>query len=86
VPLRDIREYHLWVEREGPSLEAQRVVRYFIAEIGDEPWRAPSVPIAELSNQPEYEVRAAALDPPGGLTIRVWYRHLSATGAVDVSP
>ena len=33
-------------------------------EIGDVPWRAPSVPIAELSNQPEYEVRTAILPVP----------------------
>lgn len=61
MPLRDVSEYHLWIERERPSLSARSVARTFIAELGDRPWRAPSVPIAELSHQPEYEVRTAAL-------------------------
>jgi len=84
VPLRDIEEYHRWIERESPSLAAQRVARHFLGEIGDEAWRSPSVPIAVLSNQPEYEVREAALDVEGEPPVRVWYRHLYATDAVDV--
>ena len=62
MPLRNVEEYHRWVERESPSVAAQRVARHFLAEIGDETWRSPSVPIEELSNQPEYEVRAAAVE------------------------
>jgi hypothetical protein len=54
VPLRDVGEFHAWIARESPSIEARRVARTFIADIGDEPWTAPSVPIAELSSQPEY--------------------------------
>ncbi len=85
MPLRDVEEFHRWILRESPSAAAQRVARYFIAEVGDEPWRSPSVPIAELSNQPEYEVRAAALEVEGeDLPVRVWYRHFYATEAVDV--
>jgi hypothetical protein len=85
VPLRDLDGFHRWIERESPSVAAQRVARHFLAEIGDEPWRSPSVPIADLSNQPEYEVRVAELaiegeEPP----VRVWYRHVYATGHVDV--
>lgn len=85
MPLRDIEEYRRWIERESPSAAAQQAVRHFLAEIGDEAWRAPSVPIAELSNQPEYEVRQATLDvgrhePP----VRVWYRHVYANDAVDI--
>ena len=58
--------------------------RTFIAELGDEPWRAPSVPIPELSSQPEYEVRVAALDVNGETPVWVWYLHAYATGNVDV--
>jgi hypothetical protein len=52
VALRDIEEFHRWVERESPSVAARRVARHFLAEIGDEPWRYPSVPIEVLSTQP----------------------------------
>lgn len=84
MPLRGVEEYHRWVERESPSVAAQRFVRHFLAEVGDEPWRAPSVPIDVLSQQPEYEVRVAALDVVDEQPVRVWYRHFYATGAVDV--
>jgi hypothetical protein len=84
VPLRDIEEYHRWIERESPSVAAQRVARHFLAEVGDEAWRAPSVPIAELSNQPEYQVRVAAIDVPSEDPVRIWYRHIYANDAVDV--
>ena len=46
------------------------------------PWRAPSVPIPELSSQPEYEVRVAAIDVAGELPVWVWYLHAYATGAI----
>ena len=65
VPLRDLDEVRRWIERESPSIGAQRVARHFLAEIGDEPWRSPSAPIADLSDQPEYEVRVAALGVEG---------------------
>ncbi len=85
MPLRGVEEYHLWIERESPSVAAQRVARHFLAEIGDEAWRSPSVAIAELSNQPEYEMRQATLDVEGEeRPVRVWYRHLYATDAVDI--
>jgi len=84
VSLRDLEEYHRRIERESPSAGAQRVARRFLAQIGDEPWRAPSVPIDVLSHQPEYEVRVAALDVVREHPVRVWYRHLYATRAVDV--
>jgi hypothetical protein len=84
VPLRNVGEYHAWLTRESPTREAQSAARAFIAEIGDVPWRAPSVPIAELSNQPEYEVRTAHLQVPGEPDVQVWYLHAYATGNVDV--
>jgi hypothetical protein len=85
VPLRDVGEFHAWIERESPSAAAQRTARSFLAEIGDEAWRAPSVPIEVLSNQPEYEVREAGLEVDGEhRLVRIWYRHFYATDAVDV--
>lgn len=46
MPLRDIDELRVWMEREPPSIAAQRIARHFIAAIGDEcgdrqvpPWR-----------------------------------------------
>ncbi len=52
--------------------------------MGDEPWRAPSVPIMELSSQPEYEVRTASLLVAGEPDVQVWYLHAYATGNVDL--
>ena len=84
MPLHEIDEYHAWIARDSPSRVAQSVARTFIAEIGDVPWRAPSVPIAELSNQPEYEVRTAILAVPSERDVQVWYLHDYATGNVDI--
>lgn len=84
MPLRDLSEFHDWIRRESPSKAALSVTRTFIAEIGDEPWRAPSVPLAELSNQPEYEVRKASLPVSGEGEAHVWYVHDYATGYVDI--
>ena len=84
MPLRDVEEYRAWLQRESPSPDAQSVARTFIAEIGDQPWRAPSVPIAELSNQPEYELRTAALAVEGEHDVLIWWLHVYATGAVDL--
>lgn len=84
MPLDKVDEYHEWIARESPSRAAQSVARTFIAEIGDVPWRAPSIPIAELSNQPEYELRTAHLAVAGEADVQVWYLHAYATGRVDV--
>lgn len=85
MPLRDISELHRWIERESPSRLAQQTVRHFLAEVGDEPWRSPSVPVELLSNQPEYEVREAILPVEGeDRPVEVWYRQTYATGAVDI--
>ena len=84
MPLREIDAYFEWIEREAPSFGVRSVARSFIAELGDEPWRFPSVPIAELSDQPSYEVRTAILPVDGALEIQVWYLHAYATGNVDL--
>lgn len=84
MPLQDVEQYYAWIERESPSIAAQRVVRCFLVEISGEPWRAPSVPIADLSHQPDDEMRSADLHVPGERSIWLWYRHYYATGAIDV--
>lgn len=84
MPLRDVSEFHLWLELENPSRSARSVARTFIAELGDQPWRAPSVPVAELSEQPEYEVRTASLEVTGEPDVVVWWLHDYATGHVDI--
>lgn len=84
MPLRDLSEFHDWIRRESPSKTARSVARTFIAETGDEPWRAPSVPLAELSNQPEYEVRKASLPVSGEDQVHIWYVHAYATGNIDI--
>ena len=84
MPLRHLGEFHAWIARESPTIAARRVVRTFIAEIGDEPWTAPSVPIADLSSQPEYEVRTASLPVANEDDVHVWYLHDYATGDVDL--
>ena len=85
MPLRDIAALSRWIEREAPSDTAQRVARHFLAEVGDESWRHPSVPIPELSDQPEFEVRQAALGVEGERRpVLIWYRHFYATDVVDV--
>jgi hypothetical protein len=84
VPLREIGAFAEWIEREAPSRRARSVARTFIAELGDEPWRAPSVPVPELSSQPEYEVRSALLVVEGEADVQVWYLYAYASGNVDL--
>lgn len=69
---------------ERPSRAARSAARTFIAEVGDVPWRTPSVPIEALSNQPEYELRVATVDVAGERPVWVWYLHAYATGDVDI--
>jgi hypothetical protein len=42
------------------------------------------VPVPEVSNQPEYEVRTVSLHLPDGSTVTVWWEHVYATGDVDL--
>ncbi|MGI8631314.1 MAG: hypothetical protein ACR2NA_02040 [Solirubrobacterales bacterium] len=58
------------------------MARTFAAELGDRPWRAPSVPIAELSKQPE--IRTAALEFLGEPDVVIWWLHDYVTGDVDL--
>lgn len=84
MALRDFEAFFAWIEREEPSRRAVNAARTFIAEIGDEPWRAPSIPVSALSSQPEYEVREAAIVVPGEPDLRIYYSHAYATGHVDL--
>lgn len=84
MPLRDVDELSAWIERDSPSPVAQRAARAFLAELGDRPWLPPSVPIAELSQQPEYEVRSATISVEGERDITIWWLHVYATGVVDL--
>ena len=86
MPLGSVGAFSEWVERENPSyLEAKRVESW-INELSDRPWTAPSEPVPEMSNQPEYEIRQAVV--PGTERIEVIYRHTyypeAATGIVDL--
>lgn len=65
-------------------MQAWSVVRTFIATIGDEPWRAPSVPDPDLSEQPFFEVRSASLAVPEERSVLVEYRHDYVRGVVDL--
>lgn len=84
MPLGSISEYFAWIERESPSVEAQEVTRAFLLEFDERPWAAPSVPVPEVSNQPEYEVRTVSLHLPSGSAVTVWWEHIYATGDVDL--
>lgn len=84
MPLRNVQAFHDWITRESPSPAAQRMARHFIAEIGDLSWTWPSIPIARLSDQPEYEVREASLPCADELPVYVLYRHFYATDDVDL--
>jgi hypothetical protein len=84
VSLRDVSQYRDWIDREQPSEAARRVAAEFLLEVADRPWAAPSVPLAQLSDQPNYEVREALLPVPGDSPLRIYYRHVYATDHVDV--
>jgi hypothetical protein len=84
VTLRDVSGFHRWVEAESPSAQAWSAVRTFLAQIGDRPWAAPSVPVQETSNQPEYEIRTVILEVEDGVEVQAWWLHEYATGAVDI--
>ena len=84
MPLGNVGEFYAWIERETPSVAAQEIARTFILELGERPWAAPSTPNRDVSNQPEFEVRTAALDVPGEPHISLWWEHVYATGVVDL--
>lgn len=84
MTLRDASGFYRWIESESPSIEAWSIVRTFLAHVGTRPWVAPSVPVEEMSNQPDYEVRTAILEVQEGVEVQAWWLHEYATGAVDI--
>ncbi len=84
MTLRDASGFYRWIESESPSIEAWSIVRTFLTHVGTRPWVAPSVPVEEMSNQPDYEVRTAILEVEEGVQVQAWWLHEYATGAVDI--
>jgi hypothetical protein len=85
MPLRDSTAFDEWIEREAPSDAARWVAGRFLVEAGNESWRYPSIPLDDLSSQPDFEVRQAELPVVGeDRPVFIWYRHFYATDDVDV--
>lgn len=84
MSIRDASGFHRWVEAEEPDIEAWSLVREFLVTIGSRPWSAPSVPVEEMSDQPNYEVRTAVLELRSGIEVQAWWLHEYATNAVDI--
>jgi hypothetical protein len=86
VPLGNLDAFREWVERDDPKYRDARPVEAWIAQLAEKPWARPSRPVPEISNQPEYEVRAALLPDADG--VEVIYRHTydpgGAVGTVDL--
>jgi hypothetical protein len=61
-PLRQIGALSVWGFYGNPRPEAWKSTCWWVAGLCEAPWQAPSVPIPELSSQPNYEVREANLD------------------------
>lgn len=83
MALRDTRPFREWVERSSPTAEARLIVQAYIFELHEEPWAAPSVPIPELSNHPEDEMRSATLRV-GNEEVTVFYWLFYGSGDVDL--
>ena len=43
------------------------------------------MPLQEISNQPEHQVRYATLPVPGEHSVWIWYVHVYATDQVDIT-
>lgn len=83
MPLRDVAELHAWADRERPSDGVWRVVATWVLGLGVASWQAPSAPHDELSNVPEYQIRATTPLPGTGGVI-VIYRVEGSTDIVDL--
>jgi len=82
VPLRDISALEEWRQRDNPPEAVWTAVRTWVGGLDHAPWQAPSTPFAELSGQPDYEVRSAVV--PGSGEIEVFYRQDYVTDDVDL--
>ena len=78
MPLGDVWAFRDWILRDNAEA---RPVEAWLVELGHRPYAHPSVPVPEMSQQPFYEVRYAAIgDPPVG----IWYRQTYGSGIVDL--
>lgn len=85
MALRDISAFDQWVAREQPSAAAQLAAAAFIEVIGAVPWRSPSTPLGDLSDQPYSQRRHAVIDVEGGeAPVEIWYRHYYDGDDVDL--
>ena len=69
MPLDDISAFFEWVRRDDPSADVLRAVRSWEAGLGTRPWRAPSEPHPEVSNQPISEIRSAFVPDSGRVLV-----------------
>lgn len=85
MALRDTSAFDQWVVREQPSAAAQLVAAAFIESIGEAPWRSPSTPLGDLSDQPYSQRRRAVIDVDGeDSPVEIWYRHYYDGDDVDL--
>lgn len=84
MTLRDVERYRAWLDRERPSREAHQTAALFLVELADRPYAAPSAPVEDLCDRPEYEVREVRLPVAGEPDVWMLYRHTYVNGAVDV--
>jgi hypothetical protein len=80
--LGNIDAFRDWIARTNPPRDVRYAVHDWLVELGATPWLAPSIPIPELSGQPEWEVREAVVPGPGG--VAVTYVHFYVAGVTDL--
>jgi hypothetical protein len=81
VPLRDTRALRDWAISGRPSDDDWERVHRWIVGLDASPWRAPSVPVEDRSERPNYEFRVATID---GTDIVVEYRRIYNGEFVDL--
>ena len=82
----DAEAYFEWAQRSDTDIVAHAAVGYFVALLVREPCVFPSVPIAEDSKVPIYEVREAVtcVGPLPEYDVWIRYLHVYATGDVVI--
>lgn len=79
MPLGDIRPFDDWLQREDPPVSLMRAVKNWIDGLDHAPWQAPSVPIAEMSVEGEFQTRSAVV-----LGIEILFHETYATQITDL--
>src|SRR5579863_9752050 len=72
VPLRDTSALHEWGSRENPPYSTWQIVELWVNGLNTTPWQAPSIPYAEISDLPKYEIRTAEVPDTDG--VEIFYR------------